>query len=84
MSFPRGTDRGRGFSAILLEAGERSGPGCIGARRPDRWLCTLWDAPTILRREMLSDIIGRPPTMIELALSAVNHPERWRAVEVSA
>ena len=78
--YPKAKDRGRGYSVILVEAGERSGPGCIGAVKPDRWLCTLWDGDTVLQSESLSDIIGRPPTMVELAMSAVNKPERWRAL----
>lgn len=80
--YPRGTDeeRGRGYSLVLLESGIRCGEGAIGAVKPDRWLCTLWDCDTVIQTESLSDVIGRRPTMLELALDAVNHPERWRSV----
>lgn len=78
------TDRGRGYSVILLEPGERCDAESIGAKKPDRWLCTLWDGDTILQRESLCDVIGRRPTMFELAMSAANHPELWRAITPKA
>jgi hypothetical protein len=49
--------------------------------RPDRWLCLVWtDDGTLLQREVLSDLIGRPPSALELVIDAASYPLRWHTV----
>ena len=66
-----------GSLVVLLERGIAAGPGAIGAVKPDRWLCTVWACGLVRRREMLSDIIGRPPPQLELTYSLALYPEKW-------
>lgn len=66
-----------GCLVVLLDRGERCGPGEIGARKPDVWLCTQWCAAGVYQRVLYSDIVGLVPTPHELAIDMGTYPDRW-------
>lgn len=71
------------ITVVLLERGVKCGAGEIGARKPDRWLCTFSAKGEIARRELHSDVIGRPPTWEEVSIDFCTYPDRWTSAPLA-
>lgn len=70
----------QGCLCILIERGVPAdfSKGEIGARKPDRWRCFVWGLGQVMTcPEIRSDLIGRPPTLMELLLHMDGNLSRW-------
>ncbi len=78
--YPKNHTQQPGCLIVLLERGIPAGPGCIGAVKPSRWLCTTWVKGFIWQREFDCDLVNLTPLPRELAHDLEQHPERWTRI----